>query len=112
MSDVVKRVIPGGYSDPRQPINDQNILDKVKEEYKKRTGPNPRKFLAVLVRIQVVNGLHYLFKVDVGDGTYSHLKLYIPSGSIEPELVGFLLNKTLDDDLEDLKHGDENDTRQ
>ncbi|XP_073474189.1 cystatin-A1-like isoform X2 [Aquarana catesbeiana] len=81
---------------------------EVKSQYEAQTKMNPGEFQAVLVRTQVVAGLNYLFKVFTGEDTYSHLKVFkpLPYTNEEPVLEGYLLNMTMDDELEDF--GDEN----
>ncbi|XP_077335793.1 uncharacterized protein LOC143981667 isoform X3 [Lithobates pipiens] len=66
MSDVGKseRPIPGGWTDSRPSgPEDQAILDKVKEEFQRRIDSllPISKFLALLVRTQIVGGTKYLF---------------------------------------------------
>ncbi|XP_073474185.1 cystatin-A8-like [Aquarana catesbeiana] len=92
----------GGWTDPRKPDpEDQAILDKVKEQYVEKSGMNPLQFVAVLVRTQVVNGINYLFEVEVGENAYKRLLVYVPlPGQGEPHLVAILPDKTPDDKLE------------
>ncbi|XP_073473533.1 cystatin-A5-like [Aquarana catesbeiana] len=98
-----KALILGGWSIPRAPTSvDQAILDKVKFQYEIRASKNSGEFLAVLVRTQLVGGTNYLFKVYIGERTYSHLRVYVPLPCTNegPVLVDFQQNKTMDDELE------------
>ncbi|PIO32551.1 Leukocyte cysteine proteinase inhibitor 1 [Aquarana catesbeiana] len=92
----------GGMGEPREPTEeDQAILDKVKEQYEKQSGTNPKEFKAILVGTQVVAGTNYFFKVATGEDTYIHVRVFVPlPGSDEgPTLVSFQANKTKDDEL-------------
>ncbi|XP_040195071.1 cystatin-A-like [Rana temporaria] len=93
----------GEWSHPRPPTSvDQAILDKVKFQYEIRAGLNSGEFLAVLVRTQLVSGTNYLFKVYIGERTYSHLNVHapLPCTNEGPVLVDYQQNKTMDDELE------------
>ncbi|XP_077340634.1 cystatin-A-like [Lithobates pipiens] len=97
-----EQAIVGGASKPREPTEeDQAILDKVKEQYEKQSGTNPGEFKAVLVSTQVVAGTNYFFKVDTGEDTYIHVRVFVPlPGSDEgPTLESFQADKTKDDEL-------------
>ncbi|XP_040195648.1 cystatin-B-like [Rana temporaria] len=105
----------GGFTDPREPDSgDQTTLGKVKEQYVKKTKTNPGKFVAILVRSQVVNGTNYLFKVDIGEETCSHLLVYkpLPCRKQETCLVAFQLHKKMDEELKVFHKEDKNDTRE
>ncbi|KAM5181835.1 cystatin-A-like isoform 1-T1 [Mantella aurantiaca] len=94
--------VPGGVGEARAPTKeDQAVLDKVKEEFVKKSGMNAGEFKAVLVATQVVAGTNYFFKVDVGDDHFAHLRVFkpLPYTNEEPSLVSFQLNKTKDDKL-------------
>ncbi|XP_077340630.1 uncharacterized protein LOC143984217 [Lithobates pipiens] len=71
MSDVGKsgRPIIWEWTDPRTPSKEeQAILDKVKEEFERRTQLRSSKFRAVLVRTLMLDGgTHYLFLVEIGE---------------------------------------------
>ncbi|XP_040195650.1 leukocyte cysteine proteinase inhibitor 1-like [Rana temporaria] len=99
--------------EPRSPTKeDQDILDKVKEQFVKRSGTNPSEFQAILVSTMVANSiisLGYLFKVYTGGDTYSHLKVHYTNHLQRgPNLENFLLNKTKDEKLEFFLDGDDN----
>ncbi|XP_073473535.1 cystatin-A5-like [Aquarana catesbeiana] len=105
MSDVgeSERQLHGGWSISRAPTSvDQAILDKVKLQYEIRASKNSGEFLAVLVRTQIVSGTNYLFKVYIGERTYSHLRVFepLPCTNKGPVLVDFQQNMTMDDKLE------------
>ncbi|XP_077335804.1 cystatin-A-like isoform X2 [Lithobates pipiens] len=98
-----EKAVDGGMGEPREPTEEeQAILDKVKEQYETRSGTNPGEFKAILVSTQVVAGTNYFFKVDTGEDTYIHVRVFVPlPGSDEgPTLVSFQANKTKDDKLE------------
>ncbi|XP_077335799.1 cystatin-B-like isoform X2 [Lithobates pipiens] len=101
MSCGAQRV--GGTSPGRAPTKeDQAILDKVKDAFVKQSGTNPSTFKAVLVSTQVVAGTNYFFKVDTGEDTYIHVRVFVPLPVSDegPTLVSFQANKTKDDELE------------
>ncbi|XP_073474182.1 cystatin-A-like [Aquarana catesbeiana] len=98
-----KKSVVGGMGEPKEPTaEDQAILDKVKEQYEKQSGTNPGEFKAILVSTQVVAGTNYFFKVDTGEDTYSHVRVFVPlpGSDAGPTLVSFQANKTKDDELE------------
>ncbi|XP_077340628.1 leukocyte cysteine proteinase inhibitor 1-like [Lithobates pipiens] len=102
--------VVGGAGKPRKPTaEDQAILDKVKEQYEKQSGTNPRKFKAILVRTQVVTGTNYFFKVGTGEDTYIHVRVYapLPASDGGPTLESFQVDKTKDDELEYFLAGDD-----
>ncbi|XP_073473527.1 cystatin-A5-like [Aquarana catesbeiana] len=105
-----EKAVDGGMGEPREPTEeDQAILDKVKEQYKKQSRKNPREFRAILVRTQLVAGTNYFFKVDTRRDTYIHIRVFVPlPGSGEgPTLVSFQAKKTKDDKLEYFEVTDE-----
>lgn len=68
----------GGFSVPRPATaNDHEILDSVKEAVEKKLRRRFHKFLPILVANQVVEGVNYLMKVDVGlgDDEYLHARI-------------------------------------
>ncbi|XP_040195069.1 leukocyte cysteine proteinase inhibitor 1-like [Rana temporaria] len=105
-----EKAVLGGMGEPREPTEeDQSILDKVKEQYEKQSGTNPGKFKAILVGTQVVAGTNYFFKVDIGEDTYIHVRVFVPLPASDegPTLESFQADKTKDDKLELFKAKDE-----
>ncbi|XP_073474186.1 cystatin-B-like [Aquarana catesbeiana] len=101
MSQVATQLC-GGTSEPREPTEeDQAILDKVKEQYEKQSGTNPKEFKAILVSTQVVAGTNYFFKVETGEDTYIHVRVFVPLPGSEkgPTLLSFQADKKKDDEL-------------
>ncbi|XP_077335794.1 leukocyte cysteine proteinase inhibitor 1-like isoform X4 [Lithobates pipiens] len=106
MSDVGKseRPIPGGWTDSRPSgPEDQAILDKVKEEFQRRIDSllPISKFLALLVRTQIVGGTKYLFLVDIGQPDNICLYVILPLDQ-EPILKEILQATKIDEDPLDL----------
>lgn len=86
---------------PRPPTKEeQDILDKVKEQFVEQSKTNPSDFKGILVSTLVANSTVYLVKVYTGDDTYSHLKVFVTHVLKGPILEKFQLNKTLEDKLE------------
>ncbi|XP_008394456.1 cystatin-A5 [Poecilia reticulata] len=66
----------GGYTEPRKADEQiQELCNQVKDQVEAKTGKDYIQFTAILYRTQVVAGINYLIKVDVGD-SYLHLWLY------------------------------------
>ncbi|XP_040195647.1 cystatin-B-like [Rana temporaria] len=90
MSDASKSPVFGGWSKPRSPTKeDQDILDKVKEQFDGRRDSPTSTFLALLVRTQKVSGGKYLFLVDIGEPKTICLFMFLPLYK-EPTLENIL----------------------
>ncbi|XP_073473538.1 leukocyte cysteine proteinase inhibitor 1-like [Aquarana catesbeiana] len=102
MSNVGKSQLPGEWSKPRAPLpKEQDILDKVKEEFEHRRNSPISKFLALLVRTQTVDGTKYLFLVDIGESENICLFVFLPLYQ-EPNLEQILKATKIDEDPLDL----------
>ncbi|XP_006248477.2 stefin-2 [Rattus norvegicus] len=91
----------GGLSEARPATAEiQEIADKVKPLLEKKTNGKYEKFEAVQYKVQVVAGLNYFIKVDVGCGCYVHLRVFSGiSRENDLELHGYQTNKSKNDEL-------------
>ncbi|XP_073474181.1 cystatin-A-like [Aquarana catesbeiana] len=82
----------------------QALCDKVKAEFLKQAGVSASTFVAVSYRVQNVAGKFYFIKVLYGDDVYAHLTVYkpIPLSRREPSLQNYQLDRTKDDDIEEI----------
>ncbi|XP_052596418.1 cystatin-A [Peromyscus californicus insignis] len=95
-------MIPGGLTEARPATPEiQEITDQVKAQLEEKTNAKYEKFEAVEYKTQVVAGINYFIKVDVGDGRYMHLKVFqgLTRQNEHLELSGYQTNKTKDDEL-------------
>ncbi|KAF7669268.1 hypothetical protein LDENG_00203180 [Lucifuga dentata] len=78
------------------------IYTQVKSEVEQKTGKNYRVFKAVKYRSQVVEGVNYFIKVNVGEGDYLHLIVFqsLPCYGGKIELIKVQEHKTEDDPIE------------
>ncbi|OBS81004.1 hypothetical protein A6R68_20801, partial [Neotoma lepida] len=91
-------MIPGGLTEARPATPEiQEIADQLEE----KTNEKYEKFEAVEYKTQVVAGVNYFIKVDVGNGHYAHLKVFkgLPGQNDGLELSGYQTNKTKEDEL-------------
>ncbi|XP_077335789.1 uncharacterized protein LOC143981666 [Lithobates pipiens] len=105
------------WTDPKTPSpGEQAILDKVKEEFERRTQLRTSKFRAVLVRtLMPCGGTHYLFLVEIGE--LPHICLYVsrPLHAVpdpKPILEKILPAAKIYENPLVIKYGDANDTRE
>ncbi|XP_052014892.1 cystatin-A-like [Apodemus sylvaticus] len=91
----------GGTSEARPATPEiQEIADKVRPQLEEKTNEKYEKFEAVEYKTQVVSGLNYFIKIDVGNGCYIHVRVYRGlSGKDNFELHGYQTNKNKDDEL-------------
>ncbi|XP_043854722.1 cystatin-A1-like [Dromiciops gliroides] len=92
----------GGLSETKAATPEiQEIVDKVKSQYEKKSNEKCEQFEAVSYKSQVVSGYIYYVKVALGKERYSHLKILEPlPHTNEPlELLDFQTGKTKDDEL-------------
>ncbi|XP_040195645.1 cystatin-A-like [Rana temporaria] len=82
----------------------QALCDKVKEEFLKRAVVSASTFVAVSYRVQNVAGKFYFIKVLYGDDVYAHLTVYKPIAMSrrEPSLQNYQMDRTKDDDIEEI----------
>ncbi|XP_047646915.1 cystatin-A5 isoform X2 [Phacochoerus africanus] len=79
----------------------QEIATTVKPQIEEETKKTYKKFEAILYRSQVVAGIIYYIKVDVGDNTYIHIIVFqnLPQLNEPLKLSGYQVDKTKDDEL-------------
>ncbi|EGV92675.1 cystatin-A [Cricetulus griseus] len=95
-------MIPGGLTEARPATPEvQEIADQVRAQLEEKTNEKYEKFEAVEYKTQVVAGVNYFIKMDVGNGKYIHLKIFkgLPGQNEGVELSGYQTNKTKDDEL-------------
>lgn len=71
--------IPGGLSEVKKATEEvQNICDQVKSQAEAKARTTFDQFKAICYRTQVVKGMNYFIKIDVGDTPYNyvHLRVY------------------------------------
>ena len=95
-------IIDGGISDVQPAtIETQKLVNLVRQAAEDKAGQKFDMFLATLFKSQVVTGMNYFVKVDVGGGKFVHLRVYEPLSFIgePPKLIGIQLNKTAADEI-------------
>uniref|UniRef100_A0A8C6GG22 Cystatin domain-containing protein n=1 Tax=Mus spicilegus TaxID=10103 RepID=A0A8C6GG22_MUSSI len=94
-------MIPGGLTEARPATAEvQEIADRVKAQLEEETNEKYEIFKAVEYKTQVVAGVNYFIKMDVGGGSFTHIKVFKDlSGKNNLELTGYQTNKTEDDEL-------------
>lgn len=67
----------GGITEAREVTEEvQELVKVVKGEVEKKLGKQFDTFKATLFSTQVVSGVNYFVKVDIGDGKFLHLRIY------------------------------------
>ncbi|XP_057621476.1 cystatin-A [Chionomys nivalis] len=95
-------MIPGGLTEARPATPEiQEITDKIREKLEEKTNEKYEKFEATEYKSQVVAGVNYFIKVDVGNGNYIHVKVFqgLPGQDEDLVLSGYQTNKTKDDEI-------------
>ncbi|KAK7828016.1 hypothetical protein U0070_013642 [Myodes glareolus] len=94
-------MIPGGLTEAKPATPEvQEIVDKIREKLEEKTNEKYEKFEAVEYKTQVVAGVNYFIKVDVGNGNYLHVKVFQGlQGQDDLELSNYQTNKTKDDEI-------------
>ncbi|KAL6029939.1 hypothetical protein STEG23_028867 [Scotinomys teguina] len=98
----VTKMIPGGLSDAKPATPEiQKITDQVRAQLEEKTNEKYEKFEAVQYKTQVVAGIHYFIKVNVGNDCYIHLKVFegLNRQNACLELSGYQTDKTKDDEI-------------
>ncbi|XP_031220542.1 cystatin-A-like [Mastomys coucha] len=92
-------MIPGGLSEARPATPEvQEIADKVRAQLEEQTNEKYEKYEADQYKTQVVAGVNYFIKINLGDGSFIHIKVYKDlSGNLK--LTGYQTKKTKDDEL-------------
>ncbi|KAK0146959.1 Cystatin-A5 [Merluccius polli] len=96
--------IPGGLTETRMADDEtKKICNKVVQDAQVKTARNYVNFEAIAYRSQVVAGINYFIKVNVGGSDYIHLVVFeqLPCHGGEYILQGVQQGKTLDDPIED-----------
>ena len=91
--------MPGGFGNTRVATADeQAILEHVRTEVEARLAKELPVFHAVAFQTQVVAGVNYLMKVQIGDDEYVHVKIHkpLPHTQQEPFLMAMDVNNTAD----------------
>ena len=84
---------------------DQHLISlrsfQVRQAAEDQAGKKFEEFEAKSFKSQVVAGVNYFVKVDVGGGKFVHLRIYqpLPHTGEPPKLDGIQLNKTADDEI-------------
>ncbi len=69
----------GGFGEGRVPDQDEVALfTPLKEQVEANTNATYSRFEPVLIKSQVVAGTNYWVKVQTGDDTYIHIKVFKP----------------------------------
>jgi len=78
----------GGYSAPKEATSEvQAVVDKLKSQVEGQTNKTYSTFKLEKFSTQVVNGLNYKLKIQVGDGDYIHVTAHRPPiADAEPTL--------------------------
>uniref|UniRef100_G3MQY1 Cystatin domain-containing protein n=1 Tax=Amblyomma maculatum TaxID=34609 RepID=G3MQY1_AMBMU len=77
----------------------QEICEKIRPEVENKLGQSLEDFKPVNYRTQVVNGVNYFIKVQVGADQYIHVRAHKSIGG-DISFVALQENKSLDDQLE------------
>ncbi|KAL6464091.1 hypothetical protein MHYP_G00284820 [Metynnis hypsauchen] len=79
----------------------QQICDEVKLQVEQKTSRTFEVFVAKSFATQVVSGMNYFIKVQVGGEEYAHLKVFqsLPNAGHKLELHSVQTGKTLDEPI-------------
>nr|XP_045002600.1 cystatin-A [Jaculus jaculus] len=95
-------MIPGGLTEARPATPEiQELVDAVKPQLEAKTNETYEEFKAESYKTQVVAGVNYFVKVNIGGGRYMHLKIFkgLPGQNEDLVLAGYQADKTKDDEL-------------
>ncbi|XP_038202353.1 cystatin-A [Arvicola amphibius] len=95
-------MIPGGLTEARPATPEiQEIADKIRGKLEEKTNEKYEKFEAIEYKSQVVAGINYFIKMDVGNDNYIHVKVFqgLAGQDEDLELSGYQTNKTKDDEI-------------
>ncbi|PFX33668.1 cystatin-A-like [Stylophora pistillata] len=96
----------GGFSKEMKATEEvQKIVDEVRSQAEAMAGKSFKEFKAISYRSQVVQGMNYLVKVQVGDSSYVHLRIHqsLPQDGSKIELIAIRTGLSEDDSLDDFK---------
>ncbi|KAM7447846.1 hypothetical protein ABFA07_004034 [Porites harrisoni] len=81
---------------------EQKICDEVKSKAEEKAGTKFSQFVAKSFKTQVVAGTNYFIKVDVGNSSFVHLRVYqtLPHAGSTIELTDIKTGLKEDDNLD------------
>ena len=92
----------GGFTEGRALQQDEvTIIQNQKQAVEQRVNKTYSKFEPKSVKSQVVAGINYMFKVEVDNGEFIHVKVYkpLPHTGQPPEVSEVTEGQTADSDL-------------
>ncbi|XP_054858747.1 cystatin-A [Eublepharis macularius] len=95
-------MMPGGLTAVKPATPEiQQLADKVKPQLEAKENKKYPAYRAVEYRTQVVAGVNYFIKTEVGHGEYIHLRIYqqLPCNNGEISLTSYQTGKTASDPL-------------
>ncbi|KAM4888611.1 cystatin-A [Thomomys bottae] len=95
-------MIPGGLSEARRATPEiQEIADQVKQQLEEKTNETYEEFEAIEYKSQVVAGTMFYIKIRVGDGRYTHIKVFrsLPGRDEGLQLLAYQTDKSENDEL-------------
>ncbi|XP_069886191.1 cystatin-A isoform X1 [Dipodomys merriami] len=95
-------MIPGGLTEARPATPEiQEIANQVKQQLEEKTNETYEEFEAVEYKSQVVAGTIFYIKMRVGDGRYTHIKVFrsLPGQNEGLKLVAYQTDKSKEDEL-------------
>ncbi|XP_032755163.1 cystatin-A-like [Rattus rattus] len=94
-------MMPGGLTPARPATPEiQEIANEVKAQLEEKTNKKCEKYEAVEYKTQVVAGINYFIKMDMGHDCFTHIKVFKGlSENGDLKLTGYQTNKTRDDEL-------------
>ncbi|XP_007942096.1 cystatin-A [Orycteropus afer afer] len=95
-------MIPGGLTEAKPATPEiQEMVNEIKPQLEEQTNETYEEFKAIEYKTQVVAGVNFYVKVQIGDNTYLHLKIFrsLPGQSESLTLTGFQTGKSKDDEL-------------
>ncbi|XP_053156794.1 cystatin-B-like [Hemicordylus capensis] len=95
-------MIAGGLTDAQPATSDvQKLVDQVKPQIEEKENKSYPVFNAIEFKTQVVAGINYFIKVDVGEAVYMHLNVFqsLPQQHEGPSLSGYQTEKAASDPL-------------
>lgn len=93
----------GGFSDVKEAgPEEQQILDGLRESAEEQLGTSFSEWTLHSFTTQVVAGIIYMMRVNVGDGEVVHVKVIkpLPHTQQSPSIMKIERGKTLDDSFE------------
>lgn len=94
--------MPGGLTEAKPATPEiQEIANEVKPQLEEQTNETYEEFKAIEYKTQVVAGINYFIKVQVGHNSYIHMKIFkpLPQRSQSLTLTGYQTDKSKDDEL-------------